>query len=944
MALLALATALPASADTIDWYFGQNPPSQWMNLAGLYQKLDGGVELFDLLDQQTAGFYTNLTLTPTGSAFLATMNPPANTAASVYQLGVENPIILPPFCTLPLVTGCASGQIPVDNTKIFVHGIQKGNSTSLGPFTPSSTGGQAIAYLVEAQVTVQDLNNTAITVYQSNGIGSPQTQPRDRVNVISYQLKASSSAVSPTIPTVDVGWVAIASIIVPNGTPASLSGSTIAAFTPFSGFPQNTAVVHLNGSDTGAIQVSGTITGSQFISTVSTGTPPLVVTSTTVVPNLNIGGNAATATTLAGCCLSIALGGNGTATPTLTSSDPNIVVGGGWGAKVLSMLYPLVATNLTINRCVRDNSSQALVSAAGDCVTSVTTSDANIVIGGTGTAPTVALNVNPTFNSITSTTSVQGASVKDTGLTASDCVRATTGGVLASATSDCISSVTTSLPIVASISGSVLSVTCPTCASTLGLTTIASGSSGNISVVNGTGPIATVDLIASPTITGTFTSSNATGLALTGTGSNTISSNATGANDAFVYNATNASSPTGNLANWELIGVSKAVITVAGGFVGTNVTDSALTATDCVQASTGGLLATLSGGCIISVSAGSNIAASTTSGAVTVSLASPAPTALPSACAGFSSTFVLQYTTCSSGSITSATPGPNIAITNPTGPVVTIALASPAPTAAPSACAGFSSTFVLQYYTCPSGGGSITSIVAGSNGSITNGSGPTVTVAVASPAATSVPASCAGWDALFNLQTFTCLVAGSNIAVSGTTVSVASPVATAAPSACAGWSATFVLQQATAPCALIGVSKAAFTITVLPTANSLSTPTAGFFSRAYQVSLDMVNPTVDGAFGYCDVAGAGTSKVTFQFYESFGTQPTFNTALPIATAVSWPTGTSLGGGATFAPTAFPTSTTAGNPTWVFAVVKAIPATAPTGVCSFELHGLQRIIQ
>jgi len=46
-----------------------------------------------------------------------------------------------------------------------------------------------------------------------------------------------------------------------------------------------------------SVTATGTLTGSQLISTVAPGTAPLVVTSTTPVTNLSIGGNAATATT-----------------------------------------------------------------------------------------------------------------------------------------------------------------------------------------------------------------------------------------------------------------------------------------------------------------------------------------------------------------------------------------------------------------------------------------------------------------------------------------------------------------------------------------------------------------------------------------------------------------------------------------------------------------------
>ncbi|WP_374506669.1 beta strand repeat-containing protein, partial [Flavobacterium sp.] len=52
-------------------------------------------------------------------------------------------------------------------------------------------------------------------------------------------------------------------------------------------------------ANTGAITAAGGVTASQLISNVATGTAPLVVTSTTPVANLNIGGNAATATKFA---------------------------------------------------------------------------------------------------------------------------------------------------------------------------------------------------------------------------------------------------------------------------------------------------------------------------------------------------------------------------------------------------------------------------------------------------------------------------------------------------------------------------------------------------------------------------------------------------------------------------------------------------------------------
>ncbi len=88
-------------------------------------------------------------------------------------------------------------------------------------------------------------------------------------------------------------------------------------------------------SNTGNITATGSVTASQLTSTVATGTAPLVVTSTTPVANLNIGGNAANVTGT----VAIANGGTGQTTkaaafdalsPMTTAGD--IIYGGTSGA------------------------------------------------------------------------------------------------------------------------------------------------------------------------------------------------------------------------------------------------------------------------------------------------------------------------------------------------------------------------------------------------------------------------------------------------------------------------------------------------------------------------------------------------------------------------------------------------------------------------------------
>lgn len=349
------------------------------------------------------------------------------------------------------------------------------------------------------------------------------------------------------------------------------------------------------------------------------------------------------------------------------------------------------------------------------------------------------------------------------------------------------------------------------------------------------------------------------------------------------------------------------------------------------------------------VSPGPNVSATIASNVLQVSLASPVATALPSSCAGWDLNFNLQYFTCNSGTLSAVNPGPNISA-NISGTTLNVSVASPAATACPSSAAGFSSTFGLTF-TAPA----VCSVSPGPNISAAISITNQLQLSVASPAATACPSSVAGWSSTFGLTftSYNCatpiatITTGPNLTGGGNgptpaALSVASPTATACASSVAGWSSTFVLQFTNGCAAIANQSTTAFSITVLPTATTLATPVAGFYSRAQPLSLDLNAPTIDGIFGYCDTAGSGGSKVTVQFYESFGTSPTFSTANPIGTAVSWPTGSSLGGGATFPATALPTSTTAGNETWVFAVVQAIPTTPPSGNCSFTLHGLQKI--
>ena len=291
---------------------------------------------------------------------------------------------------------------------------------------------------------------------------------------------------------------------------------------------------------------------------------------------------------------------------------------------------------------------------------------------------------------------------------------------------------------------------------------------------------------------------------------------------------------------------------------------------------------------------------------------------------------------------------------------------SPAPTA--SGCLSITGTWPSQLYDASTCGGGVSAVTGVSPVTVTagatpvvscttcvttvsaganltgGGSGPTpAAVALASPAATALPSACAGWSSTFVLNYFPCasggvttVSAGANISIVSTAptpvVALASPAATAAPSACAGWSATFVLQSTNGACAIVGVSTLPEIVNVVPTATTLSTPTAGFYTHPFTIYPSDKNVMIVGSYAGCDTAGSGGAVLTWKWYEvSLGSPP--NTASPVSTLFSFATGTSIDGWTSTAPT--PLATLTGGER-LFAVVNGLPSTPPVG-CNFELH-------
>lgn len=512
---ICLGFAVPAQADNrINWYYAQNPPVDWLNFLSVYHREADGQKTLDFMGQNTAMKYTNMTLSPTGSSFMGSVSAGANAYGSIYEYTVVDSVQVP-----PISTGVGSIFIPPNASQIMNQATLLAPVTQ-GPFTPPGTAGQSIIYLVEGQISTADQVSLSEQFYTITGTGFNQTVNRERDDSPIFQLKASAASTSPSIPTTDSGWVCIASIRVPQGTPANLSGATITPCPAWQGFADSSDVAHLTGVQaTGSINITGTSTASQFISTVSTGSPPLIVTSTTPVANLSIGGNAATASAVTGI-VPVVNGGTGTATPAIIAGN-GITTTGSFPAQTLALasspsIAGLTLSGLNANQCVDTNGSKALTSTGLDCLSGLT-AGLNIAVG-SGSAPSVATIATPSFTAIT-----------DTGLNASVCTRTNGSKVLTSATADCIVGInagtnivvggtftsptvsTSTTPVFSAITDSGITAGQCVAASTGGLfvgTTCPSGTPVNS--VLGTSPIAvalsggvaTVSISATPTFTG----------------------------------------------------------------------------------------------------------------------------------------------------------------------------------------------------------------------------------------------------------------------------------------------------------------------------------------------------------------------------------------------------------------------------------------------------------
>jgi hypothetical protein len=125
--------------------------------------------------------------------------------------------------------------------------------------------------------------------------------------------------------------------------------------------------IQLGNTNVTNVKTSGTVTAAGFTSTVATGTAPLVVTSTTPVANLSIGGNAATVTTNANLTGPVTSVGNATTITDGAITTASIADGAITNAKVTDVAASKITgtfTSATVNGKVIVGASSAASSSA----------------------------------------------------------------------------------------------------------------------------------------------------------------------------------------------------------------------------------------------------------------------------------------------------------------------------------------------------------------------------------------------------------------------------------------------------------------------------------------------------------------------------------------------------------------------------------------------------
>lgn len=229
---LCFLALVPASQPTIaldrtQHLTGLNPPSTWLNMEQRDVRIGFGTLLWNVLansNSSYAGQYAACSVAPVTGLYVAVTPTQTLEDCAVYQLLAEETT---GYGGYPSGVGTF---LPADTTQVVLQGLlPAGTSTAnIGPMGVGASSGQSISNLIECKVVTSDITSQTVNIVSSGGSVSTTSANRDRVDRITCQFKSSTSAVSPTTPTVDAGYVAIATVVVPFGTVTVTSGMVTA--------------------------------------------------------------------------------------------------------------------------------------------------------------------------------------------------------------------------------------------------------------------------------------------------------------------------------------------------------------------------------------------------------------------------------------------------------------------------------------------------------------------------------------------------------------------------------------------------------------------------------------------------------------------------------------------------------------------------------------------
>lgn len=326
-----LSVALPLSAfalTRVTWYFQTNPPSTWFNLWERDQRLGEGSFWWNALsgaNTSYAGTFDNLSVVPVTGLYVAVGPTNSSFVGTLYQLVADDTSAWGGY-----PQGVGSSALPADSTKVVGQGTLQANTANIGPLTAGYSSGQSVIDLIECNLTPStDQTSSTVNLVNPNGSSNgTATVNRDRVDAVGCTFKASASSSSPTVPTVDSGYVAIGYVTVPYGTSVVTSGM-ITAESQFSGFaaPSPSGVLPIAEGGTnnsspslGCMGYNGTYIG--HLSCLDTAGTGLTSSGTTVALSTPV---------------SVANGGTGTSSPTGVSCSNGISCSGSFPSQSVSL-------------------------------------------------------------------------------------------------------------------------------------------------------------------------------------------------------------------------------------------------------------------------------------------------------------------------------------------------------------------------------------------------------------------------------------------------------------------------------------------------------------------------------------------------------------------------------------------------------------------------------